>query len=137
MEHFIRIVFWTVALSSCLLAKPLTFDSNIHLMKVELKCAPGLTLYTPSNVEKQCWVAALECFKTELSGMLGEECEDPAGRISEEVEFLQLEIKQLLGKHNSNGQNHTTECACEKWPETNFKEFLNAEENLVQLTTSA
>uniref|UniRef100_A0A3Q3K1W5 Interleukin n=1 Tax=Monopterus albus TaxID=43700 RepID=A0A3Q3K1W5_MONAL len=113
MENFIKIAFWIAFVSGCLQAKPFMRNSDIPNLKTDVKCLKHL-----SHTQEECIATALDCVVRELKGTVKLECEDPKDYIDSEA------------------PRASSECACEKWPETPFNEFLEKMESLLQLSQS-
>uniref|UniRef100_A0A3P9NJH7 Interleukin n=1 Tax=Poecilia reticulata TaxID=8081 RepID=A0A3P9NJH7_POERE len=125
MEHFMRIAFWiftlSVTLSDCHPISGCNFipDFNIEFMK-KLTCVSNF-LPNILNIFK-CHQSALECIYIELNGTAQHECDDPERRIEEGLEALKRKMPN----------NTPSACACEKWPQKSFTEFLERYKSLLE-----
>lgn len=77
------------------------------------------------HTQEECIPAALQCFLTELSGTVKDECEDPNEVINPAIEFLELVIENrsgnvngnvsisphCVGKSRANGKDNSMKCA--------------------------
>nr|ARD05071.1 interleukin 2 [Larimichthys crocea] len=136
MEHFIRIAFWIVTLSGCLLSLPIP-ENNIPLLRKHVKCPAEATFYTPSNVNEQCLTAALVCCEKELQ-TVANECNDTQnGTFIHLAQEYLTEVIENLEKKNGNVSITSTECACENWTENPFDVFLNKAESVLQQVYAA
>uniref|UniRef100_A0A3Q3K1X0 Interleukin n=1 Tax=Monopterus albus TaxID=43700 RepID=A0A3Q3K1X0_MONAL len=136
MENFIKIAFWIAFVSGCLQAKPFMRNSDIPNLKTDVKCPSNSTFYAPTNVKEECIATALDCVVRELKGTVKLECEDPKDYIDSEVDHWNYILDELKRNPVSISPLSSSECACEKWPETPFNEFLEKMESLLQLVAS-
>uniref|UniRef100_A0A8C3G0T1 Interleukin n=1 Tax=Cyclopterus lumpus TaxID=8103 RepID=A0A8C3G0T1_CYCLU len=131
MGYFIRIAFW-ITLSGCLLTNSFPIsDFGAYYLRKHVECPSESTFYAPRNVEKRCITTALDCVRRELSGTVREECEDPREYVDDAVEYLDLQIEERSGKGHA--LTDSRECACERWPETSFSEFVGDVLSLLEL----
>uniref|UniRef100_A0A3Q1CE05 Interleukin n=1 Tax=Amphiprion ocellaris TaxID=80972 RepID=A0A3Q1CE05_AMPOC len=135
MEHFIRIAFWIFTLSGSLQAKSLSVmsDFRISLMRDYVEC-PNSTFYTPENVLDKCITTAVDCVMKELHGTANEECTDREGYINQALDAIDKIRKG--GKMDKDHGLTDTDCACEKWRQTSFSEFLNKTNDLLEKINS-
>uniref|UniRef100_A0A4W6BVW4 Saposin B-type domain-containing protein n=1 Tax=Lates calcarifer TaxID=8187 RepID=A0A4W6BVW4_LATCA len=101
MEHFIRIAFWIVTISSCLQAKSIRLeDLGIKRLRTEITCV-------------NCLTTALDCVQKELAGTVKEECDGQKIYIEQAIEFFER-VHQEQEVSN-----------CERWPQKPFLKFLD------------
>uniref|UniRef100_A0A3Q3M6M9 Interleukin n=1 Tax=Mastacembelus armatus TaxID=205130 RepID=A0A3Q3M6M9_9TELE len=152
MENFTNIAFWIAFFFGFVQVKshPVLTDSKLNYMQENVICVsyyntnifPAqsddlllLTVcfiffiqptdskfYAPANVEAHCITTALDCIMREFNGTVTDECEDPYEYIEQEVTFLDRKIKNRVDLGHV--LTDSTECACEKWSEVPFSEFL-------------
>uniref|UniRef100_A0A4W6BP12 Interleukin n=1 Tax=Lates calcarifer TaxID=8187 RepID=A0A4W6BP12_LATCA len=133
MEHFIRIAFWIVTISSCLQAKSIRLeDLGIKRLRTEITCEQNSAFYTPENVEVRpdCLTTALDCVQKELAGTVKEECDGQKIYIEQAIEFFERVHQEQEATRNA------SQCQCERWPQKPFLKFLDQIESLLQLVES-
>ncbi|NP_001033083.1 interleukin-2 precursor [Takifugu rubripes] len=140
MENFIRINVWLGILCLCFPANPFPLhleDSNIDVIREDVKCEPDSKFYTPANVrdDHHCIIVALECVAAELK-TVRRECEDPEDVIGVAEEFLTHTIQKLKNGVKIEKSNSTECSTCESWPEKPLTNFLDATESLLQQVQS-
>uniref|UniRef100_A0A3B5RDM4 Interleukin n=1 Tax=Xiphophorus maculatus TaxID=8083 RepID=A0A3B5RDM4_XIPMA len=132
MENFMRIAFWiftlSVTLSDCHPTLPnIISDFNIKFMK-KLAC---VSIFFPNILNI---FSVLECIFIELNGTAAVECEDPEDRIGDGLTTLQRKIDTMT---NDPAPSNPSACACERWPQKSFIEFLETYESLLQKENEA
>uniref|UniRef100_A0A3Q3JNQ9 Interleukin n=1 Tax=Monopterus albus TaxID=43700 RepID=A0A3Q3JNQ9_MONAL len=131
MEQNCRIVLWMLLLIGILQANPIGIrktpdfqiqDLGFDHLQEDVSCLKHL-----SHTQEECIATALDCVVRELKGTVKLECEDPKDYIDSEVDHWNYILD------DANDKIASSECACEKWPETPFNEFLEKMESLLQL----
>ncbi|XP_074505177.1 uncharacterized protein il2 [Sebastes fasciatus] len=134
MEHFFRIAFW-ITLSGCLQIKSLPIsDFGKKLMETHVECPPDATFYAPTNVKRECITTALDCVMRELHGRAKEECEG----IHQYINMAVGTLDHVIEKRSAKGHalNNSTECACERWIQIPFRDFLDKASSLLELANA-
>ncbi|KAK5864425.1 hypothetical protein PBY51_015668 [Eleginops maclovinus] len=99
-------------------------------MKRHVICETDSKFYAPTNVKTQCITNALGCIKEELDGTAHLECSDTFEYKDMAVNSLDNLIKERSKK--GLGLTDAKECACERYEEKPFNEFLDAMKSLLQ-----
>ncbi|KAL3973424.1 AP-1 complex subunit mu [Sarotherodon galilaeus] len=139
MEHYFRTALWMLFLIGCFQAAPISkVNKKVLGLKllhkdVEIKI-DGSEFYAPENIEKECFINALNCVTLELERTnKSEECLDPGKRIPQGLEVLDHIIGQLNRKNLvSITQHNSSKCNCQLWPEKNFTSFVDDIMSLLQ-----
>uniref|UniRef100_A0AAZ1XW71 Interleukin n=1 Tax=Oreochromis aureus TaxID=47969 RepID=A0AAZ1XW71_OREAU len=130
MKHFIRIAFWIVTIAVFCwntqgkpISKPLIEMSDLTLLK-NVSCIDGSEFYAPENIEKECFINALNCVTSELEkANKSEECPESGVGILQGLEVLDRIIGQLNRKNLT--PHNSSKCNCHLWPEKNFASFAD------------
>ncbi|XP_077433423.1 uncharacterized protein LOC144058778 [Vanacampus margaritifer] len=151
MENILMTFFWICVISANLLAnsQPLS-DAKISFMQQYVKCVslnlsvlsrpvlmprsqrklPNQHFFSLSLTQALCVTNALDCCLKELDGEIRKQCDNPHDYISDAVEFLNKTIGKWKASHPL---TNSSQCACERWPKTPLRGFLNNMKSLLQL----
>uniref|UniRef100_A0A7N8X6Y8 Interleukin n=1 Tax=Mastacembelus armatus TaxID=205130 RepID=A0A7N8X6Y8_9TELE len=135
MEQCYRIAILMFLLTGYLQANPIKTcfninDLHINYLRENVNCGQGVNFTSPTNVQGQCYAAALKCF-TEGLEHANSECTDEEERIIDSLNALEK------AKCLQTAQKDSSECKWEtEGSRKQFADFVTDLEKFVQLVNN-